>query len=128
MATAAFTAMGVSIGADFAIYLTFRVREEMARARSLERAVHQALRTSGKAIFFVSSAVGLGYLVLPFAGFSLWTRLGVLTTALIATSAAATLTAVPAAILLLRPRFVMGTRPTADAELKAQDDPLREAL
>jgi predicted RND superfamily exporter protein len=128
MATAAFTAMGVSIGADFAIYLTFRIREEMARAPSLEDAVRRALQTSGKAIFFVSSAVGLGYLVLPFAGFSLWTRLGVLTTTLIAASAAATLIIVPAVILILRPRFLTATRAATEPEIKRHDHPLREAL
>jgi predicted RND superfamily exporter protein len=128
MATAAFTAMGVSIGADFAIYLMFRIREEMRRMPSLEDAVRQALQTSGKAIFFVSSAVGLGYLVLPFAGFSLWTRLGVLTTTLIVTSAAATLTIVPALVLVLRPRFVTARRPGVNSNLARQDDRLREAL
>lgn len=133
MATAAFTAMGVSIGADFAIYLLFRVREEMSRVASLEEAVRQALQTSGKAIFFVSSAVGLGYLVLPFAGFSLWTRLGILTTTLIVASAAATLTVVPAVILTLRPRFLSLPNQTPTSMQSPDmpqhhDDPLRRAL
>lgn len=134
MATAAFTAMGVSIGADFSIYLLFRVREEMRRAESLDEAVRLALQTSGKAVFFVSSAVGLGYLVLPFAGFSLWTRLGVLTTSLIAASAAATLTVLPAAILALRPRFLLlradqaKPRSFENASPSVYDDPLRKAL
>lgn len=105
MTTAAITAMGVSIGADFAIYLLFRIREEMAVA-PVEEAIRVSLRTSGKAIFFVSSAVALGYMVLPFAGFSIWTRLGVLTALIIAVSALATLTVIPSLILLGRPRFV----------------------
>ena len=68
MSTSAVMAMGVSIGADFAIYLIFRLREELARA-SLADGVRRALVTSGTAIFFVSSAVALGYLVLVFSGF-----------------------------------------------------------
>jgi predicted RND superfamily exporter protein len=110
MTTAAITAMGVSIGADFAIYLIFRVREEAAAAASLADAVRAALLTSGKAIFFVASAVALGYLVLSFAGFSIWTRLGVLTAIMVSVSALATLTVIPSLALLGRPRFLVGRR------------------
>jgi len=106
MTTAAITAMGVSIGADFAIYLIFRIREEMAAAASLEKAIRTSLHTSGKAIFFVSSAVALGYMVLPFSGFSIWTRLGVFTAVIISVSALATLTVIPSLALVVRPRFL----------------------
>src|SRR5262249_19673709 len=88
MSTAAVTAMGVSIGADFAIYLLFRVREELA-TRDLAASVRRALLTSGSAIFFVSSAVALGYLVLVSSGFAAWTHLGALTALMTAVSAVA---------------------------------------
>ena len=106
MATATITAMGVSIGADFAIYLIFRIREERARVGDLTQAIRISLRTSGKAIFFVSSAVALGYLVLPLSGFSIWIRLGFLTSVIVATSAIATLIVIPCLALLIRPRFL----------------------
>ncbi len=106
MATATITAMGVSIGADFAIYLIFRIREELARSGDLRVAIRASLRTSGKAIFFVSSAVALGYLVLPLSGFSIWIRLGVLTSVIVAVSAIATLVLIPALALLTRPAFL----------------------
>ena len=106
MTTAAITAMGVSIGADFAIYLIFRIREESAAAASLEDAIHTSLLTPGKAIFFVSSAVAVGYMALPFSGFSLWARLGVLTAVIVSVSALAAIIAIPALLLVLRPRFI----------------------
>ncbi len=106
MTTATITAMGVSIGADFAIYLIFRIREESVAGESMEQAIRISLRTSGKAIFFVSSAVALGYMVLPFSGFSVWVRLGVLTALIVSVSALATLTIVPSLALLVRPRFL----------------------
>jgi hypothetical protein len=108
MTTAAITAMGVSIGADFAIYLVFRIREEWARTGSMVSAMSESLRTSGRAIFFVSSAVVLGYLVLSLSGFSVWTRLGILTALIISVSALATLTLIPALGLILQPRFLRG--------------------
>ncbi len=107
MATATITAMGVSIGADFALYLIFRIREEVGRGGDLTKAIEISLRTSGKAIFYVSSAVALGYMVLPLSGFSIWIRLGVLTSVIVAMSAIAALVMIPALALLVRPRFLM---------------------
>jgi len=115
MTTAAITAMGVSIGADFAIYLICRMREEIARGPSVEAAIRASLHTSGKAIFFVSSAVVLGYMVLPFSGFSIWMRLGVLTGVIIGASALATLSVIPALALLVHPRFLHRSTLLADA-------------
>ena len=48
----------MSIGADFAIYLLFRVREELLGGHALEVALRDGLRTSGKAVFYVSSRGG----------------------------------------------------------------------
>ena len=106
MATSTISAMGISIGADFAIYLIFRIREEMRRQGNLEAAIVASLRTSGKAIFYVSSAVALGYLVLPLSGFSIWIRLGVLTSVIVSVSALASLLLIPSLALLVRPRFL----------------------
>ena len=106
MSTAAMTAMGISIGADFAIYLLFRIREEWQGAESLEDAILASLRTSGKAVLYVSSAVVVGYMVLPLSGFSVWQRLGLLTAAGVGISALATLTVVPCLAVVARPRFL----------------------
>lgn len=114
MSTAAMTAMGISIGADFAIYQIFRIREEWLRTGSLETATLVSMRTSGKAIFYVSSAVILGYMVLPLSGFSIWARLGILTATGIGTSALATLTVIPALVLLVRPRFMTAPVPVSE--------------
>jgi len=107
MSTAAMTAMGISIGADFAIYLIFRIREEFQVTEMLEEAVLASIRTSGKAVFYVSSAVTLGYLVLPFSGFSLWIRLGMLTATVVTVSALSSLAVVTSLGVVLRPAFLM---------------------
>ena len=109
MTTAAITAMGVSIGADFAIYLLFRVREELASGCGLETALRHGLRTSGKAALYVSSAVVAGYLTLSLSGFSVWLRLAFLTSMTVALSALAACAVLPAIIAVSRPRFL--TRP-----------------
>lgn len=110
MTTAAITAMGVSIGADFAIYLLFRIREERRRGRPLEEAVEHALGTAGQATWFVSSAIVAGYLTLVFAGFRTWTQVGGLTALMVATAALATVTVIPALILVARPTLLVRAR------------------
>jgi predicted RND superfamily exporter protein len=69
MGTAAISAMAVGIGADYAVYFIFRVREEFQRCGDLRQATATALTTSGKAIAYVASAVAGGYLCLTFSGF-----------------------------------------------------------
>jgi predicted RND superfamily exporter protein len=119
MSTSAVMAMGVSIGADFAIYLIFRLREELRRA-PLADGVRRALVTSGSAIFFVSSALALGYLVLVCSGFKAWVHLGGLTALMMVLASVAAVTVLPALVMLVRPRFVLpagaGTLPGRLAE------------
>lgn len=102
-ATASYTAMGVSLGADFAIYLLFRLREE-ARVRPFEEAVAEAMRTSGRAVFFVASAIAAGNATLLASDFALWRQLGGYVALMMATSCLTTLTIVPSLVLLVRPR------------------------
>jgi hydrophobe/amphiphile efflux-3 (HAE3) family protein len=123
MSTAAVTAMGVSIGADFAIYLIFRLREEL-REYDLVQGVQRTLLTSGKAIFFVSSAVTLGYLILVFSGFAAWIHLGGLTALIMTVSSLAAVSVLPALIIIVRPRFIEQARSSADAG-KPPSPPLR---
>jgi predicted RND superfamily exporter protein len=105
-ATATYTSMGVSLGADFAIYLLFRVREEGREGASFDEAVRTALLTSGRAIFFVASAIAAGYATLVASGFVPWRQLGVYVSLMMASSAVATVTLVPALLLLNPPRFL----------------------
>jgi hydrophobe/amphiphile efflux-3 (HAE3) family protein len=104
--TASYTAMGVSLGADFAIYLIFRLREEIRRG-DLVSALRETLRTSGRAIFFVASAVAAGNATLLLSDFQPWRQLGGYVALMMATSALATVSLLPALILLTRPRFLL---------------------
>ena len=66
--------MGVSIGADFAIYLIFRIREEAARRDALDAAIRDEPAHLGQGgVLRRRPRSSLGYLVLPFSGFSIWT-------------------------------------------------------
>jgi uncharacterized protein len=61
------SAMAVGIGADYAIYLLYRIREYIGAGQTLDQAVNSALGTAGKACLFVATAVAGGYAVLLFS-------------------------------------------------------------
>jgi len=109
--TATISAIAVGIGADYAVYFLFRLREEFASAATLGEAVERTLDTSGKAILFVSSAIAAGYLTLCLSGFRYHIRLGTLVALAMVVSSAASLTVLPALVSKLRPRFVSAARP-----------------
>src|SRR3954453_9169579 len=106
MGTAAISAMAVGIGADYAVYFLFRVREEFHRAGDLRIATATALTTSGKAIAYVATAVAGGYLCLALSFFKVHVLLGVLVALTMVVSSAATVAFLPAVIMLVKPRFL----------------------
>jgi uncharacterized protein len=116
VATATVAALSVGIGADYAIYFLYRVRDFQRQTGELEQAVRMAFASAGKAVIFVATAVAGGYAVLITSwGFFIHIWLGLLTATAMVVSAAATLTAMPALVLLLRPRFLLATPPQAKA-------------
>jgi predicted RND superfamily exporter protein len=106
MGTAAISAMAVGIGADYAVYFLFRVREEFQRSGDLREATASALLTSGKAIAYVASAVAGGYLCLALSLFKVHVLLGLLVALTMVTSSAATVAFLPSVILRITPKFL----------------------
>lgn len=106
--------MAVGVGADYAIYLIYRLREELARTVDEAIAVHAALTTAGKAILFVALAVAGGYGVLAISyQFYPHVWLAILMVTTMVVSSLSALTVLPAIILTLRPRciFDVASRP-----------------
>ncbi|MFQ5949796.1 MAG: RND family transporter, partial [Nitrospiria bacterium] len=110
--TAAITAMAVGIGADYEIYLIFRLREEFQKRGNIEDAVRVTLQTSGKAIIFVALAVSSGYGLLAFTGFYLHME-GVLVPLAMLTSSLGALAVLPALVMIFKPKFVFGGQSVA---------------
>jgi predicted RND superfamily exporter protein/outer membrane lipoprotein-sorting protein len=107
--TSLISAMAVGMGADYAIYLIFRIREELARGVDEETAFRMAITTAGKAILFVASAVAGGYSVLLLSyGFYIHTWYAILIGSAMLVSSIASLTILPSLLLSFRPAFVFG--------------------
>ena len=108
--TAAISAMAVGIGADYAMYVLFRAREELASGLDVEEALRRTLATSGKAVLFVSSAIALGYATLCLSGFAVHVQLGGLVALAMLVSSASALTLLPAVVARYRPSFLWAGR------------------
>ena len=105
--TALTSALAIGIGADYAIYMLFRLREELAKGTEENQAFRNVMRTAGKACLFVASAVAGGYAVQAFSrGYypHTWNALLIGTAMLVSVTAA--LTVMPALVLKFRPKFI----------------------
>lgn len=107
LGTAVISAMAVGIGADYTIYMMFRMREELRKNSNETEAIKKAYFSSGKAILFVSSAIagGFGVLILS-RGFMVHIWLGWLIGLATLVSSITTLTLFPALILKVKPKFM----------------------
>src|SRR5258708_7913203 len=105
--TALVSAMAVGIGADYAIYLTFRMREELRSGATEATALRTAFLSAGKAAIYVSTAVAGGFGVLIFSwGFYMHVWMGFLIALAMLVSSFSTLTVFASLIFTLRPKFI----------------------
>lgn len=113
MGTASITAMVVGIGADYEIYMLFRLREEFRKSGDLNRALQASLMTSGKAVLFVAISIAGGYAPLLISDFRFYPRMGSTMMITMIISAALSLLLLRATVALIRPRFIVGGSPVA---------------
>ncbi len=121
IASSAIVAMAVGIGADYAIYFMFRLREEIRRGQDYTASLLIALLTAGKAVIIVSSAIAVGYGVLCLSGFSLFEELGGLVAFSMVISGLTSVVLLPALLTLLRDSrllaFLFGSDPAASTSV-----------
>ena len=101
--TALIASTAVGIGIDYAIHYVNRYRIEREQTEDLAEAVRRTHVTSGKAIIFNAVAVALGFLVLTGSQFIPLIRMGMLTAATMFFAAFATMTTLPALLMVTRP-------------------------
>lgn len=117
--TAAVSAMAVGVGADYAIYVIYRLREEMRQHGDPDKGLRTTLGTAGKAVIYVALAVGAGYSILMLTGFGMHARLGFLVAIAMAVSCLAAIVILPTMLYAIRPGFVF--MPRSDAGTSIND-------
>ena len=103
--TSLISAMAVGIGADYAIYLISRYREEVVinASDALEKSMHSA----GAACLYVAASVAVGYGVLALSfGFKVHQWLALLIASAMFVSVFATLMLIPAILIRFKPGFL----------------------
>lgn len=119
MGTATTTAMVTGIGADFEIYMLYRLREEYQRHGDLNRALLTSLKTSGKAVLFVALSIAGGYAALLVSDFQFYPRLGMTMITTMVICAVLSLLFLRAVIAILKPKFIVGVKTKAPAGARA---------
>lgn len=120
MGSASILAVAAGVGADYAIYFLYRLREERARIADDAAALHVALQTSGRAILFVAASIGAGFAAMGFLSrfLGLW-LFGTLMPLAMAIACVAALSLMPVLVLRTRPAFIFGRGEPAQAEAVA---------
>ncbi len=118
MGSASILAIAAGVGADYAIYFLYRLREERARASDDAAALHAAMQTSGRAVVFVAASIGAGFAAMGLGSrfLGLW-LFGTLMPIAMAISCLAALSIMPVLVLRTRPAFIFGRRAGAAAAL-----------
>jgi RND superfamily putative drug exporter len=88
--------IGLGVGVDYALFILTRYRQGLLRGLSGERAVIEAVDTSGRAVLFAGMIVCIAMLGLTVLGLSLLTGAGVAASIAVAFTVAAALTLLPA--------------------------------
>lgn len=122
LAGASVAAVGVGIGADYAIYFLYRLREEFRRSRSLEEAVQEAMRTSGRAVLFVATAIGAGFSVYLLSDYYPLRICGLFVPLTMVVSSFTAVTLLPAVVLLARPRFIFAPERAAARSFPVEEE------
>jgi predicted RND superfamily exporter protein len=114
MGSSSVIAMAAGIGADYAIYFLYRLREERRRASSDAAAFSIALKTSGRAVLFVAASIAAGFAVMAWSPYLGMWLFGTLMPLAMVLSCLAALSIMPVLVLRTRPRFIYGEpAPTA---------------
>lgn len=105
--TSLISAMAVGIGADYAIYLLARFREEAPKHSNDYDLLYATLHSAGRACLYVASAVAVGYGILTLSlGFYVHQWMGFLISSAMLISVFATLLLVSRLVIYFKPRFI----------------------
>jgi predicted RND superfamily exporter protein len=120
MGSATIAAMVVGIGADYEIYMLYRLREEYARTGNLDRSLRNSLMTSGKAVLFVALSIAGGYASLLISDFRFYPRLATTMIGTMVTSALLSLLLLRVVISLIKPKFITRKHGSAGLPLRPE--------
>ena len=98
-------AVGIGIGIDYGYYVLSRIVEEFQRFGDHERAIEEALMTTGRAIMFTGSTLTVSVIFWIFFPMKFQSEMAILLTLLLFFHVVGALAFIPGVVSLLKPRF-----------------------
>ncbi|MCG8570394.1 MAG: MMPL family transporter, partial [Spirochaetes bacterium] len=106
IATAMIASIAIGVGVDYTIHFLSAYHHQRKKTADLEVVTKNTMITSGKAIIFNATSVGLGFAVLIFSNFSPLIDTGILTAIIMATSSIGAMTLLPTLLNIFKPKFL----------------------
>ncbi|MBU3914596.1 MMPL family transporter, partial [bacterium] len=116
MSTMLVASIAIGIGVDYTIHFLERFKAQLGKGDTLTDAYTNTALTAGRAILVNAAAVALGFIVLLFSQMLPTMMMGLLMFATMVFSSLASLTLLPAIILLTKPKFLAKAMVTPLAE------------
>ena len=98
-------AVGIGIGIDYGFYVLSRIVEEFQRFGDHERAIEEALMTTGRAIMFTGTTLTVSVIFWVFFPMKFQSEMAILLTLLLFFHVVGALAFIPGMVSLLKPRF-----------------------
>src|SRR5215813_4220154 len=98
-------AVGIGIGIDYGYYVLSRIVEEFQRFGDHEKAIEEALMTTGRAIMFTGTTLTVSVIFWVFFPMKFQSEMAILLTILLFFHVVGALAFIPGVVSLLKPRF-----------------------
>jgi predicted RND superfamily exporter protein len=113
--TAPVAAVGIGVGVDYAIYIMDRIKQEYTRLGSLPEAAAAAITTSGMAVVFTASTLIGGIIFWALlSSLRFQAEMSLLLSVLMLANMVSAMLLLPALTVLVRPAFIVRSRPQED--------------
>lgn len=113
--------LAIAIGADYELYLMFRLKEELAKTQNLKTALHDSFITAGKAIILAALSVAGGYSILLISDFGFYPRFATVVIATMVVSSLSAIVLLRSMMMVFKPRFIFGEQRDAYFALRTQE-------
>ena len=100
--------VGLGVGVDYALFVVARYREHRSAGESNERALEQAMASSGAAVVFAGGTVVVATAALAITRLGVLTSIGIATSLMVLAAVAAAVTLLPALLTLLGDKIDRG--------------------
>ncbi|TCJ31791.1 MMPL family transporter [Parafrankia sp. BMG5.11] len=114
--------LGLAVSIDYALFISFRYREELLGGRQAEDSIGRAVSTAGSAVIFAGATVVIALVGLSVVGIPILTQIGVAAALTVTVAVLVALTLLPALLGFVGMR-VLGRRNRAERQAAETENP-----